>query len=137
MKPIKTLNKMKKLILVLAMAFVSVMSFSQNPQYVSGYYKSNGTYVKGYYRTEANNTVIDNWSTKGNVNPYTGEIGTKNITDYNSIHSNYSNNYSIPTNSYQINNIIQTNPINYTNDLMKTNSINYTNDLFKTNSLFR
>ena len=95
---------MKKVILVLAMAFMSTMAFSQNPQYVDGYYKSNGTYVKGYYRTEANNTVKDNWSTKGNVNPYTGEIGTKNVTDYN---------------SFQINNTLQTNPINYTNDLYK------------------
>ena len=30
-----------------------------------------------YYRTRPNETVNDNYSTKGNVNPYTGKAGTK------------------------------------------------------------
>jgi len=25
-----------------------------------------------------NNTTYDNWSTRGNVNPYTGQVGTRN-----------------------------------------------------------
>lgn len=128
---------MKTMILTLAMTLIGVIAYSQNTQYVSGYYKANGTYVQGYYRTEANNTVTDNWSTKGNINPYTGAVGTKNVTDYFSTYSNYNTSYSTPTNSYQINDIIQTNSINYTNDLFRTNSINYTNDLLKTNSLFK
>ena len=44
-------------------------------QYVHGYTRSNGTYVQPYYRSSPNNTVRDNFSYKGNVNPYTGAVG--------------------------------------------------------------
>lgn len=52
-----------------------------NPQHVhvSGYYKSNGTYVSSYIRTAANNTILDNFSTNPNVNPYSGKVGTVKI----------------------------------------------------------
>src|SRR4030095_16742755 len=43
--------------------------------YVSGYYRSDGAYVWGHCRSCANNTTWDNWTTKGNYNPYTGEPG--------------------------------------------------------------
>jgi hypothetical protein len=45
--------------------------------YVSGYYPNNGTYVQGHYRSCANSTTSDNWTTRGNTNPYTGEAGTR------------------------------------------------------------
>ncbi len=45
---------------------------------VPGYTKKDGTYVPEHHRTKANETKNDNYSTKGNVNPYTGEKGTKN-----------------------------------------------------------
>lgn len=44
---------------------------------VKGYYRKDGTYVKPYHRSSPNKTDKDNWSTKGNVNPYTGKEGTK------------------------------------------------------------
>lgn len=44
---------------------------------ISGYTKSNGTYVAPSHATNPNGTKADNWSTKGNVNPYTGKEGTK------------------------------------------------------------
>lgn len=44
---------------------------------VRGYYRSNGTYVQPHYRSNPNSTVYDNYSTKGNVNPYTGQWGTR------------------------------------------------------------
>ncbi len=37
-----------------------------------------GVYRQAHHRTSPNNTKGDNWSTKGNVNPYTGQAGTKN-----------------------------------------------------------
>ncbi|MEM5559027.1 hypothetical protein AAHK07_10900 [Aliarcobacter cryaerophilus] len=46
-------------------------------QYVNGYSKSNGIYVKGHYKSSSNYTKNDNWTTKGNKNPYTYEKGTK------------------------------------------------------------
>lgn len=45
--------------------------------YVNGYYRSDGTYVQGHYRSAPNGTKADNWSTKPNTNPYTGEQGTQ------------------------------------------------------------
>lgn len=43
--------------------------------WVNGYYRNDGTYVRSHYRTLANETVNDNFSALGNVNPYTGELG--------------------------------------------------------------
>jgi uncharacterized protein YgiM (DUF1202 family) len=44
---------------------------------VRGHYRKDGTYVPPHYRTAPNGTTLDNWSTRGNVNPYTGEVGTR------------------------------------------------------------
>jgi hypothetical protein len=44
---------------------------------VSGYVTKNGTYVAPHMQTNPNSTRGDNWSTKGNTNPYTGQPGTK------------------------------------------------------------
>ncbi len=57
---------------------ISFLAFGQtNPVHVKvkGYYKSDGTYVTSHYRTAPNSTNRDNFSTKGNLNPYTGEKG--------------------------------------------------------------
>lgn len=45
--------------------------------HVHGYVKKDGTYVKPYHRSNPNNSKYDNYSTKGNYNPYTGKKGTK------------------------------------------------------------
>ena len=37
-----------------------------------------GKYRPSHMRTSPNRTKMDNWSTKGNVNPYTGKKGNKN-----------------------------------------------------------
>lgn len=44
---------------------------------VRGYTRKDGTYVAPHVRTSPNSTKSDNYSTKGNVNPYTGKEGTK------------------------------------------------------------
>ncbi len=44
---------------------------------VSGHVTKNGTYVAPHHATNPNSTKTDNWSSKGNVNPYTGKEGTK------------------------------------------------------------
>ena len=58
------------------MLFAATIAFAQDV-YVRGYYRSDGTYVQPHYRSSPNNTTLDNWSTKGNVNPYTGKLGTR------------------------------------------------------------
>ena len=44
---------------------------------VSGYTNKNGTFVAPHYQTNSDNTRNDNYSTRGNFNPHTGEAGTK------------------------------------------------------------
>ena len=44
---------------------------------VHGYTKRNGTYVAPHYRSAPDHSKANNWSSRGNVNPYTGKAGTK------------------------------------------------------------
>jgi hypothetical protein len=41
-----------------------------------GYYRKDGTYVHPYHATNPNQTGRDNYSTKGNVNPWTRQPGS-------------------------------------------------------------
>lgn len=45
--------------------------------FVNGYYRSNGTYVAPHYRSDPDGIYNNNWSVQGNVNPYTGQYGTR------------------------------------------------------------
>ena len=65
---------------------------------VKGYVNKNGTYVAPHYRSRPNSSTYDNYSTKGNVNPYTGKVGTRNPYSYGS--NNYgSSNYGSSSSS--------------------------------------
>jgi hypothetical protein len=44
--------------------------------YVHGYTTKSGTYVAPHYRSAPDNNSYNNWSAAGNVNPYTGRVGT-------------------------------------------------------------
>lgn len=59
---------------------------------VKGYYRKDGTYVQPHNRSRPNKTKMDNWSTYGNVNPYTGERGTKKLYETN-VYQSSTNNY--------------------------------------------
>ncbi|QLB63476.1 hypothetical protein [Paraburkholderia caribensis] len=54
----------------------SSSSYGSDEQ-VSGYTRSNGTYVEPYHRTAPDSNPYNNYSTRGNVNPYTGQPGYK------------------------------------------------------------
>jgi|GEM_PF-2287285 len=43
---------------------------------VRGYTRKDGTYVAPHYRSAPNSSKLDNYSTRGNYNPYTGKTGT-------------------------------------------------------------
>jgi len=79
---------MKNFLFVLAFLFISVLTYSQSQTYVSGYFKSDGTYVQGHYRQTPNSTNHDNWSTKQQSNPYTGQSGSR-AQDYSPNANNY------------------------------------------------
>ena len=83
---------MKKVVFFVLL-FVSINMFAD--QYVNGYYKSNGTYVDSYMKSSPNSTKSDNFSTYGNVNPYTRKKKKKTYSDYN----NYGHNKSSNSNS--------------------------------------
>lgn len=72
-------NPMKTLITLLLIAAASAASAQVH---VRGYTKKDGTYVAPHERTAPNSTNLDNYSTKGNVNPYTGKPGTKEPDSY-------------------------------------------------------
>ncbi len=65
---------MKKLLLTILFLVLATNGFCQ--VHVNGYFRKDGTYVQPYYRSSPNDTTDDNYSTKGNYNPYTGERGT-------------------------------------------------------------
>ncbi len=63
------------LFLGLALAWASVAD--ARGVRVSGYVKKDGTYVAPHYRSAPNRSTQDNYSTRGNYNPYTGQAGKK------------------------------------------------------------
>lgn len=66
-----------KMMVLLAGAFVLVSGSAFADGTVRGYVKKDGTYVAPHVRTSPNSTKLDNYSTKGNYNPYSGKTGTK------------------------------------------------------------
>jgi hypothetical protein len=68
--------KVKTLIAIALFAASIVGAMAQ--VHVTGYYRKDGTYVEPHWRSNPNSTTSDNWSTRGNANPYTGEVGTHN-----------------------------------------------------------
>jgi hypothetical protein len=77
---------MKKVFLVTIFALSATAASAQfagtgsNPSShgVGGYTTSSGTYVPPHQATNPNSTQTDNYGTRGNVNPYTGAVGTRN-----------------------------------------------------------
>lgn len=62
---------------ILCAAIITVVSIqSYADVYVQGYQKNDGTYIQPHYRSDPDGDVNNNWSTKGNQNPYTGQKGT-------------------------------------------------------------
>lgn len=77
---------MKNTILLIAACALSMGAFAKGGSHgqgsggshsVRGHTTKNGTYVKPTRATNPNHTKRDNYSQKGNVNPYTGKQGTK------------------------------------------------------------
>lgn len=71
---------MKKLIAVLGLALIVFASAVSADQSVRGYYRNDGTYVQPHYRSSPDRSYNNNWSVSPNVNPYTGEQGTRQPT---------------------------------------------------------
>jgi hypothetical protein len=76
---------MTKWILAAVLALVTTGASAQyfgtgsnpNSHLVQGHVTNSGTYVAPHQQTNPNTTTRDNFSTSGNVNPYTGAVGTR------------------------------------------------------------
>ena len=77
---------MKKIIIASALSVLVLGSFVNVAEArtvrVNSGFRSNGTYVAPHYRTSPDRSRLNNWSTKGNYNPYTGKSGTRSYGSY-------------------------------------------------------
>jgi hypothetical protein len=71
------MNVIEKILLTSLLIFSLLFSISalSKDVYVKPYTRSDGTHVKGHYRSAPDSTINNNFSTQGNVNPYTGKKG--------------------------------------------------------------
>lgn len=87
---------MNKKLLVLAIGGLLFASASQAQTSTQGYTRQNGTYVAPHMSSSPNSTNRDNYSTQGNINPYTGSSGTR-APDYSPNAQNYGTGNAIQT----------------------------------------
>ena len=76
---------MKKALVVPAIALFIILFVATSfggDVYVRGYYRSDGTYVQPHYRSAPDGNPWNNFSTYGNVNPYTGQPGYRRPDSY-------------------------------------------------------
>ncbi len=66
-----------KLILPMLILAIATTGFAQRSTRVRSTVTKSGTYRAPHARTTPNKTKMDNYSTRGNVNPHTGKAGTK------------------------------------------------------------
>jgi hypothetical protein len=60
----------------IALAMLAVRPVAAD-EFVSGHFKGNGTFVEPYMRSSRDGIFSNNYSTKGNVNPWNGKPGTR------------------------------------------------------------
>lgn len=63
--------------LIIALSACVALSAIAASHATRSYTKKNGTHVQRSHATNPNHKKSDNYSQKGNVNPYTGKNGTK------------------------------------------------------------
>jgi len=64
-------------LIVAALLSVGTVASAGDDVYTNGYFRPNGTYVQPYFRTAPDDIAYNNYSTYPNVNPYTGQVGTR------------------------------------------------------------
>ena len=76
-------------LLIASAALGLMISAASADEFVSGYFRQNGTYVQPHMRSSPDGNPFNNYSTQGNVNPYTGMVGTHNPYTYGSPSPSY------------------------------------------------
>ncbi len=62
-------------LLLVAVILLGTITSVYADVHVRGYTRKDGTYVQPHYRSNPDGNPYNNWSTKGNYNPYTGKKG--------------------------------------------------------------
>ena len=73
-----------RMIIIGAAALVAAISPAMADEFVNGYTRQNGTHVEPYMRSSPDGDTSNNWSTRGNENPYTGTMGTHSPSGFGS-----------------------------------------------------
>ncbi|MCM3772401.1 hypothetical protein M3225_18250 [Priestia aryabhattai] len=98
------MNKKRIFIALLVFLVFGTTIQAQADVSVRGYYRKDGTYVRPHMRSDPDGNFNNNWSTKGNINPYTGEEGTKTSPSdsgsYDSSYDSSDNDYNDLDDSY-------------------------------------
>jgi len=104
-----------KVILFILFLFAAFSSFGRGSAghsgsvHVNGYVRHDGTLIQSHFRTAPDGTKLNNWSHEGNINPYTGKVGTntdvspnygKNGYYSSSVHPYYGGFSNTPTINY-------------------------------------
>ena len=83
--------------IIATLALIASTGAALADTYVNGYTRRDGTYVQPHYRSSPDSYRFNNYSSQGNVNPYTGQRG------YSNSYGTYSNSYgSTRRNTYGI-----------------------------------
>ena len=64
--------------LILTWALPAMAQIYGQDQNVKGHVRRDGTFVQPHHRTTPDGNLFNNYSTQGNMNPYTGQMGTVN-----------------------------------------------------------
>ena len=68
---------MKAALVMIVAALAATAAAAAGSHSKKGYIKKDGTYVAPSHATNPNKSKADNYSSKGNTNPYTGKEGTR------------------------------------------------------------
>ena len=100
----KTLTALFSMSIFVVVVLVLVITTVANADVrVRGHYRSNGSYVQSHYRSNPDGIRSNNWSTRGNVNPYTGKRGTKRLSSMSNLGtSSYQKPSTLPSYSQDI-----------------------------------
>lgn len=90
---------MKHIFLAVLIIMVSASFSFAKDVFVKGYTRSDGTYVQPHHRSSPDSSRLNNYSTEGNVNPYTGQHGTVNPYSQPSNQNHFNNQYRNQFNS--------------------------------------
>lgn len=69
------MKKITFLLVILISLFLLFTTVFAGDVWVNPCYRSDGTYIRGHYRSAPDNNPWNNYSTRGNINPYTGKPG--------------------------------------------------------------